>query len=73
VPGAQPYELELLPDAKPVAGQWDVSVDLRPIAPAGCCSHCGGATWQHEAHDICGRCGHVSQHEVPQVPSRCRV
>jgi hypothetical protein len=25
VSGAQPYELELLPDAKPVAGQWDVS------------------------------------------------
>lgn len=39
----------------------------RPITAVGCCSHCGGATWQHEAHDICGRCGHITQHEVSEI------
>jgi hypothetical protein len=60
-------KVDLLPDADAVAGRWDTSVDLRPIAATGCCSHCGGGTWQHQAHDICGRCGHVSQHEIPEV------
>ena len=63
----RPYELELPSAIGSVAGQWNVSVEPRPIAAAGCCSRCGGATWQHQARDICGRCGHVTQHEVPKV------
>jgi hypothetical protein len=67
VSDAHPYQFTLLPDAGPVAGQWEVSGNLRPIAAAGCCSRCNGATWQHQAHDICGSCGHVTQHEIPEV------
>jgi len=54
-------------DVDPVAGQWEAPVDLRPIAPVGCCSRCGGATWQHEAHDICGQCGNITHHEVLEL------
>jgi ribosomal protein S27AE len=34
---------------------------------AGRCARCGGATWQHQARDICGGCGHSTQYEAPEV------
>lgn len=64
---ASPFELELLLDVGPVAGQWEVLMDPRPIATVGRCSHCDGATWQHQARDICGRCGHGTQHRDTEV------
>ena len=38
-----------------------------PVVTAGRCACCGGATWQHQARDICGRCGHSTQHEELEV------
>ena len=54
-------ELELQYGASPVpTGQWRAPVDLRPAAAAGRCTRCGGATWQHQARDICGQCGRIT-------------
>ncbi len=49
------------------AEQWEVPVDRWPIAAAGRCDRCGGATWHHQAHDICGQCGRSTQHQAPEV------
>lgn len=38
-----------------------------PVLSAGCCARCGGTTWQHQARDICSRCGHSAQHEALEV------
>ncbi len=48
-------------------GQWNPLTDPRPVTPAGRCARCGGATWHHQAHDICGRCGRSTQHQAPEV------
>jgi hypothetical protein len=37
------------------------------VVAAGRCACCGGATWQNQARDICGRCGHSTQHEGLEV------
>lgn len=39
---------------------------------AGVCPRCGAGRWRHEAHDVCGGCGAVAQHETPEItrPSR---
>ncbi len=66
-------ELELLLSGTgpvEVAKQWDRPVDLPPVAASGRCTRCGGATWQHQAHDICGRCGRSVQHEAPEIRLR---
>ncbi len=47
-----------------------VDLDLRPVAPAGRCTRCGGKTWQHQAQDVCGQCGRMTQHEAPEVRLR---
>ena len=61
-------ELDLLPNVGVAGtGQGDPQVDPRPIAATGRCTRCGGATWHHQAHDICGRCGHSTQHQAPEV------
>lgn len=61
-------ELELQYGASPVAtGQWETPVGLRPAAAAGRCTRCGGATWQHQARDICGQCGRITQHQTLEV------
>jgi ribosomal protein L37E len=31
------------------------------------CVRCGGVTWHHQAHDICGQCGRSVQHQAPEV------
>ncbi len=49
------------------AAQRDFPVDPRPVAATGRCARCGGATWHHQAHDICGRCGRSTQHQAPEV------
>ena len=45
-------------------GQSREPVDLRPAAAVGRCTRCGGATWQHQARDICGQCGRITQHQT---------
>ena len=45
----------------------ELSWDPRPVVATGRCDRCGGATWHHQAHDICGRCGHSTQHQAPEV------
>lgn len=60
-------ELEMQYGARPVpTGQWRAPVDLRPAAAAGRCTGCGGATWQHQARDICGYCGRITSPD-PEV------
>ncbi len=61
-------ELNLLPEASAAeAEQWEPPLDPRPVTATGCCTRCGGATWHHQAHDICGRCGRSTQHQAPEV------
>ena len=50
-----------------------LGLDLRPVAPAGRCARCGGATWQHQAQDVCGQCGRMTQHEAPELRLRMGV
>lgn len=51
----------------PGSEQWALPMDPRPVAATGRCAHCGGATWHHQAHDICGGCGRSTQHQAPEV------
>lgn len=58
----------------PTTDQWEESVDLRLVAPDEArCARCGVTTWQHQAKNICGECGQITQHEPPQAAVALRV
>lgn len=47
--------------------QVELHRDPRPVPVSGHCVRCGGVTWHHQAHDICGQCGRSVQHQAPEV------